>query len=616
MQSKHLNRLNTCKAKLLSLPKSFYDDLRRSFPKTLVVFLLSTLLLTNITFAVEIDTKLKDFENQLRMGFEESAQKVLGFPISAQLNAITAKTVINENLEVLDTGYMQVPRFKSMTLANQDQSNHIEITSLSVEVFINKDLTANSEKQIRDYTNSYFAKYNPKISIKKILLEKPKEDPKRDMASEDSEAAKEQAEREAAQKAAMINFIIISAALILGAILLYAALVHFSKSFANALSQLSGSLKNLKSSPPKEAPKVEPPPEKEIKETKNDQTGFDKDALATNLNVVKQLLKSYPNVFIKTIGLIKNSQAGLKWMLPQFDESERSQVRSLVGDEFFKEAIELPEDFQPWSWLQNFSENIVITQLTSENDPLQSFEKNEIKEILAWPKNTVGQIAREANDMNVWSVAKQILNAAEMNEAIKNLPATGWSALLKGLTTDKEVLKTGYKLIKSKIGSNSSSPQASAKYEDIKKLLPQLIESVKKMPFGQEKSFVDEVVRAEPTLKSLIEESIWTSENLQLVPELNMRSFLQNMDTESAFSLIVSVPESTRNWLKSLVPEGNRKILIQDLLTKAEKRFDDKSKNASHKIARTLVDQLMAAHKRGEFKLKNQDGSNKNEVAA
>ncbi|MEQ1666032.1 MAG: hypothetical protein ABL927_11725, partial [Bdellovibrionales bacterium] len=298
------------------------------------------------------------------------------------------------------------------------------------------------------------------------------------------------------------------------------------------------------------------------------------------------------------------------------DESERSQVRSLVGDEFFKEAIELPEDFQPWSWLQNFSENIVITQLTSENDPLQSFEKNEIKEILAWPKNTVGQIAREANDMNVWSVAKQILNAAEMNEAIKNLPATGWSAFLKGLTTDKEVLKTGYTLIKSKIGSNSSSPQASAKYEDIKKFLPQLIESVKKMPFGQEKSFVDEVVRAEPTLKSLIEESIWTSENLQLVPELNMRSFLQNMDTESAFSLIVSVPESTRNWLKSLVPEGNRKILIQDLLTKAEKRFDDKSKNASHKIARTLVDQLMAAHKRGEFKLKNQDGSNKNEVAA
>ncbi|MEQ1665766.1 MAG: hypothetical protein ABL927_10360, partial [Bdellovibrionales bacterium] len=159
MQSKHLKRLNTCKAILFSLSKSFYDDLRRSYPKALVVFLLSTLLLTNITFAVEIDTKLKDFENQLRMGFEDSAQKVLGFPISAQLNAITAKTVINENLEVLDTGYMQVPRFKSMTLANQDQSNHIEITSLSVEVFINKDLTANSEKQIRDYTNSYFVKY-------------------------------------------------------------------------------------------------------------------------------------------------------------------------------------------------------------------------------------------------------------------------------------------------------------------------------------------------------------------------------------------------------------------------------------------------------------------------
>jgi hypothetical protein len=599
---------------------SMFQMLRIISSFTILIATLSATLFSNITFAVEVDTKLKDFENQLRIGFEESVQKVFGLPITAQINATTAKTTLNDNLEVLDTGYMQVPRFRSMTLAAQDQSSHIEVSSLSVEVFINKEISANSEKQIRDYTNTYFAKYNPKTNIKKILIEKPKDEPKRDTASEGADkekADKEQLEKAEAQKAAMLNFVIIGAALVLGSALLFAALFYFSKSFSNALSQLSGSLLGLKQSPPKEAPKVEAPPQKELKEIKNDQTGFDKETVSANISIVKQLLKSYPSVFIKALGLIKDSQAGLKWLLPQFDDTERTQVRSLVGDDFFTTKQETSEDFQPWTWLQNFSENIVVSQLTSHNDPLQVFSKEEIKELLQWQKASVSKIARESNDMNIWSIAKQILNTTELNEATKSLSATGWSAFLKGLTADKEVLKSGYQQLKSKIGTQATDPQAAAKMDDLKKLLPQLVESVKKMAFGQEKGFIDEVVRSEPTLKSLIEESVWTSEKLMLVPEQNMRSFLQNMDTESAFSLIISVPESTKNWLKSLIPEGNRKILIQDLLTKAEKRFDDKNKNASHQIARALVDQLMAANQRGDFKLKDQASTtSKTEAAA
>lgn len=543
--------------------------------------------------AVQLDTRVVEFENQLRTNFEQFVQRVFDFQISAKVIAIVDKSKNLGSLEVLDTGYMQNPRLNSATTTD-NQINQLRITSLNVELYLNKGVSPEFEKQVRTLATSYFSRYNPKIAIKTLSFDSENEEQKREK--------KEKEIRESSRKSSQFNFIIIGLAFLVGAILLLIGIYDFSKSFMGGFTKLSNALLGLKPSAIKEPPKPDTAaPKPDLKE--KPQVIFDKDVVAANIAVVKQMLQSYQYEFIKTLGQNKNNKLGLKWLLPQFNDIERAHVKNLVDDSFFLEADSVSPDFNPILWLQNFSENLIVSQLTSQNDPLQNFEKDEIREILQWPKATVAQIARESNDPAVWSVAKTILNQTELFEVTKSFSANDWATYIKGFTYNNETLKSGFKKIKAGLQAMSGSQHKTSKIEGVKTLLPQLIESIKNQPFGKEQEFIDTIVSAEPQIKILLEDSIWTPTKLKLIPERYMKTFLQSLDVETAFQFLISLPDDTSSWLKSLVPEGNRKILINDLLTKAEKHFENQNKLAAHMTARSLVDQLMIAHQQEAFKL-------------
>ncbi len=579
--------------------------------KIRIIFFLLLVLCYNWATAQNfkaIDLDLRRIENNLKNEFENSLKSLVGedTQFAVQLyfkpSAVAKKEQVpslSGSLDTFETGYMTLPvsdlKFEKAEKAPSDMTLK-PFESFEVVLTLPDDMSVQKRNQIVGFTKSYFKQYSPKISEQKFIAAKDTKDKKADLESDKKKF--EDSEKRQPWKDWVYPVLIL-----LGLFAVLAGIYLFSRSFgmgANSIADAIAQLRNIQIEqrlPLEEKPVIEDKNKMEFSHS----ISLFKDQKHKNLEIIEIACANKPDCIVKAFNSDEADYWGVVWLLTELKSENRLQLKNILGENFFRNSSSRkPNQFDPYNWLQEIAEKVTLFQIQGENEFESYLNHEEIRQLFLWDKEAfkirVSQDSRPA----AWKMAQDLLNSNEFSILTEGLHQDIWKAIINANEASTNDLKSVYADYSKELSSDGKSQQSKLNLKKYKLLVPELLKKYQQLGFVEDEMFLDEINQSQPELFQLLKAELLTLSDFKLIPAAFLKTFLSQLSTQQIFSLSVSLPEPEQAWIDSLIPDGNRKLIIHDLVSKASE-MDKKTKMAALKETKALFGILKNCEKNNEF---------------
>lgn len=576
-----------------------------------------------------IDLELRQIENNLKNEFENSLKTLVGedTPFAVQIYLKPSNLIKKEqtptmtgSLGTFETGYMTLP-VSDMKLEKSQQADVDKALkpyeSFEVVLTLSDDIDVQKRNQIVNFAKSYFKQYSPKISEQKFISSKEAKDKKTDSDAEKSklgDSAKEVKEKKTDSEADKSNlddsakdqkwqFFVYPVLIFLSLISLLVGVYLLSRSFglgASSISEAIAQLRNIqieKKSALLEKPKAE-------EKSKIDflaSVGFFKDQKEKNIEIIEQACINKPDCIVKAFNSEDADYWGAVWLLTEMKSESRLILKNILGENFFRNSNSVkPSPFDPYGWLQDVTEKVTLFQIQGDNEFEAYLNPDEIRQLFLWDKEEFKNLVVKDTRPAAWKMAQDLLNKGEFSNLTEGIDQQIWKAVINANEATKQELRSVYSDYEKKLSSGGQSLKSKVNVKKYKLLLPELLKKYQQLAFAEDELFLEEILQSQPELYQLLKSELLTLSDFKRIPVAFLKNFLSQLNTQQVFSLIVSLPESEKSWIDSLIPEGNRKLIIKDLLSQAS-NMDRKTKLAALKEAKGLFVFLKNCEKNGDF---------------
>ncbi len=537
----------------------------------------------------EIDymPEITEFENKIETLSKEILKDFLGSEtrvvVRAQVSVATPKS---PSFNPLDVGYLPFP-----TNLDSEKLETLKIKSVDLSVLLPKTFDELKVSSVKNLLSSSFSKYPLNLSVETADFF-------------DGIDKKEESIIDWLNK--YLNQILLFLAIlgaVLGALLLSQGFKGGLIALAEGIRSLTQTTSQIKSG---DSPiQMEHLLDKEdIENSKpTNQEDLSNEEKRNNIEAFKDLLSKDPIAFLKSFGGESDSR-GLKWLLPQLTEPERILIYKLLGDGQIKEIQNLSDgDFVPNPWFQEFIERIVLNHISQKGLMQQALGAEKVSNLLSLDKKTLKKVLLELNVPAAWRLGAEILPEEELELLTQQSKESVWNAIIDSASVDEEELRSAYESLTSNFEKNSDKDLGTdVDYLD-NKVYKILINTVRSKPIGEDEIFVEQLTQKSNDLAAKIKEDVWLPSRLSEIPESYLKGVITTEDVEVVFSLVYAFPDPWGDKFRKFLPEGNKKVILEDLITRAEKNAEESEKQAAFKVAREFLDRLQQEHKNGVFQL-------------
>ena len=535
----------------------------------------------------EIEHLAKSLESQLQekinILFGEDSKIVASVQIreKARKPAAQAAPGRGEN----DLGYLATP-WQATDLLGPDTFKHLEIESVDVDLHVNADTDSDVIESVKGLATKTLSGYNAKVTVSKLAptaKRNPPPPPKVDPSDWLSLAA------------------MLGGALILGLgiFLVAQSLRFFARTLGDGLQAIRSSNQTsvsydeqkLEQKKPDEisaAPALSPP---SVSQTLRD--------YARNLKIVGQILHETPMIFVQSLKSEDADRRGIKGLLPSIPPEDQLQLKNHLGRDRMSRITEIDQgkadpSFDRTAWLQEFTERLVLKKVQG-GSTLQKALSGEttITLFLAKPSVLI-QSAQSLGTKAAWRILTEFLPENEFESLVSKADPDGFRMLLSAVDVSSEELKAAAEKMVPLIVDAQRSIHVLESRRDYYRstLLNPVVSSVLSKALGEDDGFLDSLKLEAPDLVDLVREKVWTARDLARVPQAFLEKTFKTLPQEQKAAIIIALPAESTGQLEALLPEGNVRTIVLDLVKKARARGNEKEIKAATAICRQFLDYL------------------------
>jgi hypothetical protein len=578
------------------------------------------------TEAFELSWEMRQLESQFKDELEKSILPILGdkYPFSIQISlraeeqfqspAGFKKKGTDLDVKALDLAYMSIPSVEgyNATGKNEDLKTKpdLRFTELLALVFLSDKTPTVLEAQVRKIIDLQFRFYNPKVTIQKMKFDRPERNPASLAQPKESvlptpavqpqEVSQKGLSKEPAEQMPLWQQLLLPILGFMGLLAITVLGLVFSNSISiglNAVSQGLSSLRNIKieksSEDDSQLKHLIKDGEVEVEHKGSQQpVGVDlfwneREKIITQLSV---FLKERPELIKKTASNTLDDKRGLRWLLTVVGDTDRELLIHLLAPTYF-DSTELSSisDLPVGNWLQSFIERLIITQAESSDLLRQTFSESELNTILSWRKESLKNAVIRVASPGAWRLARELLSKMDFLELSKEITESSLVGLLGSLAAGSSELKEGFVLLCATI-NQSSSAKLNEETFIFDALTSKLLSGLNSMSFQAEEQYLEKIKQINPQLYNRLRGSYWSLSHFFQLSQTAIEEVLVELDPEAVFALLISLPGIEREGVLKLIPDGNRKVIILDLLRSAHSEIDEKTQHASLRLARRIIE--------------------------
>lgn len=504
--------------------------------------------------------------------------------------------------ESIDAGYMPIP--SSAWTAEDEMDLASRLLGLEIEIVASSRLEAKAVEAFRASILKHFADYRPRIKVQTVSYSEPKSDTAN---SSPSPASEPPADRD--QKLTLREWIICAVA---GGLLSILGLFFWMgvRSMAQAVQQgtqaLGQGLLSLKHSGTVDAGSFAGESTRENSSTDPTRGGTTPFNLEAGLEQLRKFAQTEP---LKLVSVLMDGEAdslGLKWLLSQLPDAEQKRLKDFLGEERIRalaKPLQVPKGFQISSWAQELCERVTLRRLEGQAVIERSLSAEDLSFLYQVPARMALRTAREIGTPGSWRLAMEVIPSSLLNEG-EALSMEEWSKILKGFGIPSEELRGQFAPFRQKIeAAKVAGETAESDPALLNKILPSLIETITRLPFGRDEEFLEGLRRTDASIAAEVAKRVWTFSDLKRVEPAALKSFIGGLGNEPLFALLISVNESDRDFVLPLIPEGMKRTVVLDLLEKSLAKADAAEKREGLKIARQVLQRALLQNQNGRLPL-------------
>jgi hypothetical protein len=335
-----------------------------------------------------------------------------------------------------------------------------------------------------------------------------------------------------------------------------------------------------------------------------------------NLEFIEKYIFDTPLLFARSIENDPEDLLGLKFIVAKVSLEAKRKLREIVGIEKILRATSYSLEkevvgFNAGGWIQRLIERVEMKKLAGGSVVEESLSSEEALLLSGAPKERLFEVARTINSPEAWRVATDFLSSDFLKERSKDIDPLTWKNLVKSsLISDEGPVKQAAQAIISKIGIAVSENVVMAKTRReshelfVNRILPGLSESICSMEFGDDDSFVSEIIEEAPEHAASLTQFVWTSSKFDLFEDSILAGLFERLDNERKSYLLVILPEKHAKRFEGFLPGGNARKIVLDYASKLRANLDEKRKELMRSFAREFLDYLRNQVKVGALALK------------
>ncbi|MBY0369935.1 hypothetical protein K2X33_04560 [bacterium] len=533
-------------------------------------------------YAFDIDTGIASFGSELESKIQNNIARFFGqdakILVTVHLEGKKDKPSASES-EPLDLAYLPTPLSESRYSNASDRHKKLSLISTRVTLRVASDIpdriVKTAEEIVRDTLNGY----SPKIKVIRVSLDT------------EAPAANTPAEKKSYKPLIYQGLIALGTALtiLLGFLLFGAAIRKAAQTLSEGLRTLGPSegrgTRDAQRDTPRETVREQtireqaaagsiamPPP---LPPSHSAITPSERVSIKHNLSIFTKALQDKPLVIAKSFGTSAVELQGMRWLLPQLDQTNRDLLKRILSAEQIEALREsartnfgTPGEIASAQWLQSLVEKIVLANMQDE-DNIEDIIGPEASTQLANSDNSqLTLAAKKIGTHAAWRVIAEFLSPEQIAR-IQSQDETSWNDLLLAWKADTEELKGAASAIVASFGQSAENTEANRQMTYFRTfIVPPMVEAISKMSVEEQERFLEKTRAKSPDLAACISEFVWTPSMLQKIPQVKLRECLLELEPEKRPILIWALPSSEAKLIYSFLKEGNIKQIATEYLTK------------------------------------------------
>lgn len=327
--------------------------------------------------------------------------------------------------------------------------------------------------------------------------------------------------------------------------------------------------------------------------------------LKKNLEVLEKCILETPTVLLRCLEDDLTDRIGLRFLVSKVSENAKNKLKEVLGVTRLVEASSssLGSDivgFDTRAWIQQLVERIEIKRLSGGNVVEEALNPEEALLLSAAPHDQLFECALKINRPETWRVATDYLSSDYLKKRSKDLDDMAWKQILVGSRiTETSMIRQSLKSLIEGVRLVASESAVMSKYHReskehfVRRVLPSLIDAILARDLGEDDKLIEELGIESRDYVEFIWERVWTPSRLDLLSDDQIASVILKLDSnERKAYLISALPQKYSERLLNLLPEGNQKKIIKDIVARLKNTTDQDKQDTIKSLAREFLDYL------------------------
>lgn len=338
-----------------------------------------------------------------------------------------------------------------------------------------------------------------------------------------------------------------------------------------------------------------------------------------SVKVIKDFILENPVMVGRTISDSVVDMIGLRHLLPYLEETERALIHMVLGHRRLQRMWDIALDdhiqgenlYDFNAWLHRIAEKLTIRKLQGVSSIEQAVGKERMIKIIGAGEEKIFEIAKRHNHRATWRVALEFLSKEYVAEFLRKMNFTDLEVFLSSALSPFEEISNSVDRMIQELEGVSSQPKTgdltqtteerNSYYE--KHMVDPLVAMITEKPPVEDELFLRRIDSLSTELGQLVRARVWSPERFKEIPDYYLDRRIKALTINERVSLILVLPKEQSERIRSMIPEGNGRSIVLDLVKQALAKADTKRDQENFAFFRGFMDSIKSDYEQKKFEL-------------
>ena len=346
-----------------------------------------------------------------------------------------------------------------------------------------------------------------------------------------------------------------------------------------------------------------------------------------SVKVIREFIVENPLLVGRTISDSIVDMIGLRHLLPYLEDKERTILNQVLGqarlqrmwDIALDDEIQNEHNYDFNGWLHRVSEKLAIRKLQGNSTLDQAIGADRMLKFIGAESKKLFEVALKLNQRAAWRIALEFFPKEYVADFLRKMSFTELELVLgAALSSTDEITKVADSMIQElerDLNRNKTSDLSESseerRYYYSKHIIDPLVSMISEKPVVEDELFLRRIDSLSSELGELVRGRVWSPERLKDVPDLILDKRIKALTVNERAALIMVLPKEQSERIRAMIPEGNGRSIVLDLVKQALAKPDAERDRKNLQFCRSFMESLKAEFDQKKFEIKGADNAPK-----